>query len=190
MWVQYKAPKHHRLTASHPHCTAGSSRSFTAIRGDAGLCCGSRLRKGEVFAYVGRNQNLKDLQDRRKLKGACRWAVSGELKPKGPKGPNGLSKEQFPVAAYVGSSKNLKDLKDLNAFCAVLPTETRAVGLCWAYQNPKDLNEVGSYGDPRGNRLESDRLPNPIPPLFENQTKHRFMSRMSCLTSLSKSWIY
>ena len=23
---------------------------------------GSRLRKGEVFAYVGRNQNLKDLK--------------------------------------------------------------------------------------------------------------------------------
>ena len=37
----------------HLHCTAGSSRSFTAIRKDAGLCCGSRLRKGEVFAYVG-----------------------------------------------------------------------------------------------------------------------------------------
>ena len=43
------------------HCTAGSSRSFTAIRKDAGLCCGSRLRKGEVFAYVGLPQNLKDL---------------------------------------------------------------------------------------------------------------------------------
>ena len=30
------------------------------FRKDAGLCCGSRLRKGEVFACVGRNQNLKD----------------------------------------------------------------------------------------------------------------------------------
>ncbi len=30
---------------------------------DAGLCCGSRLRKGEVFAYVGSIQNLKDLTD-------------------------------------------------------------------------------------------------------------------------------
>ena len=47
--------------ASHLHCTAGSSRSFTAIRKEAGLCCGSRLRKGEVFAYVGLPQNLKDL---------------------------------------------------------------------------------------------------------------------------------
>ena len=40
------------------------SRSFTAIRKDAGLCCGSRLRSGEVFAYVGLPQNLKDLKDR------------------------------------------------------------------------------------------------------------------------------
>ena len=32
-------------------------------RKDAGLCCGSRLREGEVFSYVGRNQNLKDLKD-------------------------------------------------------------------------------------------------------------------------------
>jgi hypothetical protein len=60
-----KAPKHLKdlkdLKGS-VHCTAGSSRSFTAIRKDAGLCCGSRLRKGEVFAYVGQNQNLKDLK--------------------------------------------------------------------------------------------------------------------------------
>jgi hypothetical protein len=28
------------------HCTAGSSRSFTAIRKDAGLYCGSRLLEG------------------------------------------------------------------------------------------------------------------------------------------------
>ena len=50
------------LTASHLHCTAGSSRSLTAIRKDAGLCCGSRLRKGEVFSYVGLPQNLKNLK--------------------------------------------------------------------------------------------------------------------------------
>ena len=31
---------------------------------EEGLCCGSRLRKGEVFAYVGRNRNLKDLKGR------------------------------------------------------------------------------------------------------------------------------
>jgi len=39
---------------------------------------------------------------------ACRWAMLGELKPKGPKGlerKHGLSTEQFPVSAYVGSSK-------------------------------------------------------------------------------------
>ena len=44
------------------HCTAGSLRSFTAIRKDAGLYCGSRLRKGVVSAYVGSSQNLKDLK--------------------------------------------------------------------------------------------------------------------------------
>jgi len=38
-------------------------RSFAAIRKDAGLFCGSFLRKGEVFAYVGRIQNLKDPND-------------------------------------------------------------------------------------------------------------------------------
>ena len=42
-----------------------------AIRKDAGLCCGSRLRKGEVFAYVGRNQNLKDHPEIRTA--TCRW---------------------------------------------------------------------------------------------------------------------
>ena len=41
---------------------AGSSRSFTALRKDARLCCGSRLRKGQVFAYVGSIQSLKDLK--------------------------------------------------------------------------------------------------------------------------------
>ena len=30
--------------------------------GENRMACGRRLRKGEVFAYVGRNQNLQDLQ--------------------------------------------------------------------------------------------------------------------------------
>ena len=34
-------------------------------RKDAGLYCGSRLRKGEVFAYGGLPHNLKDLDDPR-----------------------------------------------------------------------------------------------------------------------------
>ena len=38
-----------------------SPKSILAIRKDTGFCCGSRLRKGEVFAYVGPPQNLKDL---------------------------------------------------------------------------------------------------------------------------------
>ena len=39
-----------------------SLHTFTAIRKDAGLYCGSRLRSGEVFAYVGLSQNQKDLK--------------------------------------------------------------------------------------------------------------------------------
>ena len=41
------------LSTFHPECAAGSSRSFTATRKDAGLCCGSRLRSGEVFTFLG-----------------------------------------------------------------------------------------------------------------------------------------
>jgi len=40
-----------------------SFRSFTAIRKKARLFCGSFLRKGEVFAYVGLSQNFTDLKD-------------------------------------------------------------------------------------------------------------------------------
>jgi hypothetical protein len=44
-------------------CTdAGSLRSFTAIRKEAGLFCGYFLRKGEVFAYVGSIKNLKNVK--------------------------------------------------------------------------------------------------------------------------------
>ena len=67
----------------------------------AGLYCGSRLRKGEVFAYVGRNQNLKDLKDRNpKGRRALLRIPSTEgrsvclcwehSKPKGPKEPSAL----------------------------------------------------------------------------------------------------
>jgi hypothetical protein len=36
----------------------------SALRKEAGLFCGSLLRKGEVFAYAGSIQNLKDLKER------------------------------------------------------------------------------------------------------------------------------
>jgi hypothetical protein len=42
---------------------AGSLRSFTAIRKKARLVCGSFSRKGEMFAYGGRDKNLKDRKD-------------------------------------------------------------------------------------------------------------------------------
>ena len=41
-----------------------SSTRVAAIRKDTGLYCGSHLRKGGVFAYVGLSQNLKDLKGR------------------------------------------------------------------------------------------------------------------------------
>ena len=41
---------------------------------DAGLCCGSRLRKGEVFAFVGLPQNKKDLNV-----GEYEYQVPGDL---------------------------------------------------------------------------------------------------------------
>ena len=59
---------------------AGSLRSFTAIRKDAGLYCGSRLRKGEVFAYVGLPHNLKDLKEERLLACESRAAMLDSLR--------------------------------------------------------------------------------------------------------------
>jgi hypothetical protein len=47
------------------------SRILGGSSAATGLRCGSRLRKGEVFAYVGRNQNLKDLTDLRCLRVRC-----------------------------------------------------------------------------------------------------------------------
>ena len=49
--------------ATSVHWRAGSLRSFTAIRKGTGLFCGSFLRTGEVLAYVGSIQTLKDLKD-------------------------------------------------------------------------------------------------------------------------------
>ena len=41
----------------------GSHIGFAAIRKEAGISCGSFLRKGEVFAYGRSIQNPKDLTD-------------------------------------------------------------------------------------------------------------------------------
>ena len=38
------------------------AEGLSSIRSDAGLCCGSRLRKGKVFAYAGLVDYLKDLK--------------------------------------------------------------------------------------------------------------------------------
>ena len=50
------------LAANHLYWGADCLRSFAVIRKEAGLFCGSFLRKGKVFAYVGRIQHLKDLK--------------------------------------------------------------------------------------------------------------------------------
>ena len=75
LWWEFKEPK--------------GPRGLSAIRKDAGLCCGSRLRSGEVFAFVGSIQNLKDLEE---------YA--------------GSSKNLKDIKDF-GSWKNLKDLNDL-----------------------------------------------------------------------------
>ena len=41
---------------------ARKHRVAPLLHSERTLCCGSRLRKGEVFAYVGLPQNLKDLK--------------------------------------------------------------------------------------------------------------------------------
>jgi hypothetical protein len=40
----------------------GSSKNLKDLKDNGRLCCGSRLREGEVFAYVGLPQNLKEPQ--------------------------------------------------------------------------------------------------------------------------------
>jgi len=66
--------------------------------------------KGEVCAYVRRNQNLKDLKERMQGFAADPVYVKGG------------------VFAYVGLPENLKDLKD-PLICAVLYSKGRVVGL-------------------------------------------------------------
>jgi len=82
------APKHHH------------------VREDAGLCCGSRLRKGEVFAYVGLPQNLKNLKDglsyaerKRRQEGAGEelWGIIDKLLR--PAAPGAGPVEAQPIAA-------------------------------------------------------------------------------------------
>ena len=84
------------MHGTHPCNVTGSSENFVAAPsvGSLGggpplrrnrlerseriarLYCGSRLRKGEVFAYVGLPHNLKDL----KSSGLFSWENRGYLK--------------------------------------------------------------------------------------------------------------
>ena len=50
-------------------------RSFTDIRKEAGLFCRSFLRKGELFAFDGLSENLKDLKDQKAAMGPKKIAT-------------------------------------------------------------------------------------------------------------------
>ena len=77
----------------------GSKRSFTATRKEAGLFCGSFLRKGEVFACVGRfqNQGPTGLLEAMDLKDRNRKPKLSTLKPK-------PSTESGPLTVHLGMS--------------------------------------------------------------------------------------
>ena len=66
--------------------------AFAAIRKDTGLYCGYRLRKGEVFVYVGPSQNLKDRKD-------LWWEHSK------PQGPEGLLENKFRCPPMLGARR-------------------------------------------------------------------------------------
>ena len=89
-----------RIAASLLQRMARSSTFFAAMRQGPGLSCGSSLRKGEVLAYVGTHQNLKDPRENRTC--VCLWwAVSK------PEGPETSSKRTTQDRNF----QNLKDLK-------------------------------------------------------------------------------
>ena len=74
------------------------------IRKDAGLYCGPRLRKGEVFAYVGLPQSLKDLKAahemsrRRRLLAA--HTLARLLRKRAEYGGNSLVRNRAPLGPY------------------------------------------------------------------------------------------
>ena len=86
--------------------------------------------KGEVFAYIGLPQNLKDLKDPKRSSNNLkdlkdRWEFKESKGPKERK--QGFSAEQVPVSASGGSLKDLKDLKRTSS----------GVRLCWELEEPK-----------------------------------------------------
>jgi len=76
-------------------------RSFAALRKEAGLFCGSSLRKGAVFAYVGLFQNLKDFRFCRKGLDPTKrvWALPLTRCTEMMRGRSCLSHEGHPLPA-------------------------------------------------------------------------------------------
>ena len=128
------------------------------------------LKKGEVFAYVGCNQNLKDLK--------CSPGLEETKGPKGSGRPGDLLSatdtmslrtadlgsvcaratpwvnSSIPTEPPLISSTRASALESstrsesINAFSAVLSAEGRVVGLCWEHLRPK--GPKGLVGSERG----------------------------------------
>ena len=84
---------------------------MTPIRKDAGLCCGSRLRSGEVFAYVGLPHNLKDLKGLKDLKD-LRPPCTGQHPQSGPTPPPEAAPPEHPIEEliYQANGSNAKPM--------------------------------------------------------------------------------
>ena len=129
---------------------SGSSRSFTAIRKDAGLCCGSRLRKGEVFAYVQLPENPKDLKNLKKplnhliplwaFSRLWAWCVCEHDPLDELEYPieDPLATHREPSALYCWILEILDcNLKGHRALLRIPSTEGRSVCLCWKHSKSK-----------------------------------------------------
>ena len=90
-WDKSKPKGPENLPASFLHWRAGSSRS------ERGLFCGSFMRKGKAFAYLGRIRNLRDLQD---LKA---------LQPRAAAGPCSIQRQELQEERWATCSPVLEE---------------------------------------------------------------------------------
>ena len=79
---------------------------------------------------------------------ACRWAMLGELKPKGPKGPKG--RRTGVSLGYVGRNYNVKDLKGFTA--GPVYGRAKCLPMLGAFKGPKGLILEILGCDPKGHK--------------------------------------
>jgi len=108
-------------------CT-GSSRSFTAIRKEAGLCCGSRLREGRSVCLC--------------------WAPS---KPKGPTHAGAHQVRRDSMVWCQSNGSNVIPRRARHGLAGLRP-HTSMVGSVWEF--PKERNSTRLL---RGEALSIDR---------------------------------